>query len=132
MSLDGTKYTTDETRPNQPLHGRCRCIYLPETKSWKELGFDVDEQAEMKSEYKRWTERDLKTRKVLDYGETGDNFEEFFHTKTETWQNNAYGIKRSDYIRSGELKMIDNVNKATGDLYTLNYLENKHDLSDDN
>jgi len=41
--LDGKEYTKDETRPSVPQHYNCRCAYVPITKSFKEMGIDLEE-----------------------------------------------------------------------------------------
>ena len=46
-ALDGTTYENPEDAPQPPLHlGPCRCTLVPIVKSWKELGFDVEEVPE--------------------------------------------------------------------------------------
>lgn len=42
-AIDGKVYAPDEARPEVPQHMRCRCLYAPVTKSWRELGYDRDE-----------------------------------------------------------------------------------------
>lgn len=44
--LDGKVYGPDETRPEIPQHYNCRCLYVPVTKSWKEIGIDRAELPE--------------------------------------------------------------------------------------
>ena len=50
-ALDGTVYKLDEKKPQMPLHPRCRCIWLPETKTFRELGVDWDEIQETSRPY---------------------------------------------------------------------------------
>ena len=40
---DQKVYQVGESRPVLPAHWNCRCLYLPEVKSWRELGIDADE-----------------------------------------------------------------------------------------
>lgn len=44
-SLDGKIFYFNKGYPNYnyPLHPRCRCLFVPITKSWKELGLNVKE-----------------------------------------------------------------------------------------
>ncbi len=37
--LDGRFYAAGKARPSIPIHNRCRCVYVPQVKTWKELGF---------------------------------------------------------------------------------------------
>lgn len=41
--LDGKLYKADEPRPPLPQHWQCRCLYVPEAKTWRGLGMDIDE-----------------------------------------------------------------------------------------
>ena len=41
--LDGKEYALDEERPTLPLHWRCRCVYVPVVKTWRDRGIDADE-----------------------------------------------------------------------------------------
>lgn len=40
---DGKVYQVGKPRPPLPVHPRCRGVYVPVLKSWRELGFDEDE-----------------------------------------------------------------------------------------
>ncbi len=42
-SLDGVFYPAGQLRPSIPVHNRCRCVYVPQVKPWKELGFEFDD-----------------------------------------------------------------------------------------
>ena len=44
--LDGKLYKADEPRPPLPQHWQCRCLYVAEPKTWRELGVDMDELPE--------------------------------------------------------------------------------------
>lgn len=134
-SLDGTLYNKDESMPPIPLHSRCRCIKLPITKTQKEMG--IDNVDEMEDDYRRFTIRDLEknnyiinNRKVLQYGTTTENYADFQTNElNENQQNSAIGKTRADQIRSGYMTYDDNVNKKTGDLFTLKELEAKYNIN---
>lgn len=68
MALDGKKFPTVAQGPPCPLHPRCRCMYLPVTKTWKELGFG-DDIPEMNKQYKKWYDRD----QAKQYYQSGPN-----------------------------------------------------------
>lgn len=42
-AMDGKTYKLDDPKPSLPAHWRCRCLYLPITVTWRDLGIDVDE-----------------------------------------------------------------------------------------
>lgn len=64
--LDGKVYPLQEARPHPPMHPNCRCIYVPVTKSWEELGSKIkagevegarasmDGQVPGKVSYEKW------------------------------------------------------------------------------
>ena len=42
-SMDGKTYGLNDAKPSLPSHWRCRCIYMMQTATWRELGVDIDE-----------------------------------------------------------------------------------------
>jgi SPP1 gp7 family putative phage head morphogenesis protein len=40
---DGKFYELDDQRPTLPRHWQCRCVYIPVTKTWEQLGIDAPE-----------------------------------------------------------------------------------------
>jgi SPP1 gp7 family putative phage head morphogenesis protein len=43
-AMDGKRFKiNDPKRPRYPLHLNCRCRYVPVTRSWRDMGFDIDE-----------------------------------------------------------------------------------------
>ena len=42
-SMDGKTYGLNDPKPSLPSHWRCRCIYMMQTATWRELGVDIDE-----------------------------------------------------------------------------------------
>lgn len=42
-SMDGKTYGLNDAKPILPSHWRCRCLYLPISITWRELGIDMDE-----------------------------------------------------------------------------------------
>lgn len=43
---DGKTFALDAAKPTLPRHWRCRCIYTPISRTWRELGIDADEAPE--------------------------------------------------------------------------------------
>lgn len=133
-SLDGTKYKKDEAMPPIPLHSRCRCIKLPITLTWKEMG--IDNVDEMEDDYRRFTIRDLEknnyiinNRKVLSYGTSTEDYADFQKNElSKEQQDLAVGKTRAEWIRAGYMNYDDNVNKKTGELFTLDQLRKMHDI----
>lgn len=118
-ALDGDTWLTDDfSRPPCPLHVKCRCLLLPKTQSWRELGFDIDE---MDDEYKVWLRRDDKGR-LVEYGDTDDNFADWWKTRSKKYQDNVVGPVRAEMIRTGQIKFKDIVDNR-GNLILLKDLE---------
>lgn len=42
-SMDGKQYGLNDPKPSLPSHWRCRCLYLPVSVTWRDLGIDIDE-----------------------------------------------------------------------------------------
>ena len=42
-SLDGRFFPAGTPRIAIPVHNRCRCVYVPQFKSWKDLGIDIED-----------------------------------------------------------------------------------------
>ena len=120
FGLDGNRYRLDEERPDNPLHNRCRCLYMPVTTTWQELGLDIPE---MENEYRRWTERDLATRKILDYGTTDQTKEEWWFDKSKAWQDNSFGPTRAQMVRAKIIRIDDLSDRQTGEQRTVKELE---------
>lgn len=133
-ALDGTEYKKDEEMPPIPLHSRCRCIKMPITLTWKEMG--IDNVDEMENDYRRFTIRDLEknnyiinNRKVLNYGTTVNDYADFQAKElSEKQQISAIGKTRAEQITAGYMDYKDNVNKNTGELYTLDQLRKIHNI----
>ncbi len=126
MALDGQTYTSVDMGPTCPLHPRCRCMYVPVVKTWKELGFTAAETAPLK---KKWNIRDLDSkskevkpsRRVQQYGLTDGNYADWWKTRSKKFQDNALGPARAELVRSGAVDFKDIVDKH-GDLVQLEYM----------
>jgi len=119
IALDGKVWLVDsEDVPNCPLHIRCRCVLLPVTKTWVQLGFDIPE---MEKQYSPWFIKDEKGNKI-EKGRTDMSYHEWFASRGVEFQNNAIGPTRAQLVRDGKLKLVDLVDKQ-GNLITIDKLK---------
>lgn len=117
--LDGNEYKLDE-HPPIPLHPRCRCVLLPKTKSWSELGLDNEKINERLRAYSLRENKNIDKggrRKILDAGQVSDNdYGNWITKQSETIQIQTLGIKRYELLKSGKTSFNDLVDKKTGEL----------------
>lgn len=106
---------------NGILTSNCRCMLLPITKTWKDMGFDMQE---MNSNYRKWYERDEKGN-IFNRGETDKTYGEWWKEKGKEgekgkiFQNNAVGPTRANLLRDGFIEFGDLVDYENGDLVLL-------------
>jgi hypothetical protein len=120
MALDGNKYPSTDESPPCPLHPRCKCMLLPITKTWKELGFDIEE---MEPIYEKWYIRSP-GRKILQTGTINGNYAQWWGTRSKKFQDNAIGPTRANMVRADVIDFADIVDNQ-GNLITINELR-KH------
>jgi len=94
-SLDGKFWELGTFDLYIPAHPRCRCILTPVTKSWRELGFDVDElppgtRASMNGQVPSTM-----------------NYNQWFGTQSAFFQRNWLGNKRYELWKNGKLEFED-------------------------
>ena len=122
-SLDNSIYNLREGPPI-PLHPRCRCVKIPITVTFRELGIDIDEFEEIA---RPWTTRpDIPIgdggRNILTWGSHKGEYASWFDSRGEQFQKNVVGPKRLALIKSGNVKFKDLVDQQTGRLKTLKEL----------
>lgn len=123
--LDGTVYKEKEPRPPMPLHIRCRCVWLPELISWKQLGLDIPE---MEEAYRPYTIRPDKSigvggrRTIIEHGFYGEDYAEWMKTRSESFRRDLVGPRRLELLKSGQKDFKDLVDHQTGKLLTLQEL----------
>lgn len=118
--LDQRVYSKVDTRPPLPLHPNCRCVWTPETATWKELGLDVEE---MGRSYRPWAERAEGGRKKLAGGTFEGDFGDWWGKQSKAWQDKStVGPTRAALIREGKIGFDDLVEPSTGRLYTIKEL----------
>lgn len=124
-ALDGQIFTLD-TAPPIPLHPRCRCVLLPKTPTYQELGLDIDE---IQSSYRPYTMRGNKNidaggrRKILEVGFHDGDYSTWMAKRPESFQKNVLGPARFELYQSGKIQFNQFVNNVTGELYTLEELK---------
>lgn len=96
---------------NTPLGYRCRCIILPITKSYRELGLNIDEISPS-------------TRASMD-GQIAENasFTKWFKTKDKAFQEKYLGVKRFELFEAGKITLSQLVNQQ-GRTLTIKELNN--------
>jgi hypothetical protein len=119
--LDGKEYLYPEQPPECPLHPRCRCVLLPLTKTWKELGIPIDE---MEQVYRPYTQSDLDIHTgrggaITTQGFHQGSFSDLFPTLPPEQQIAIVGPGRYGLIKDGVISFDDLVDKTTGQVRLL-------------
>lgn len=110
---------------NGLVNKNCRCILLPVTPTFRELGLDIDEIEDV---YRPYVERAEKVigaggkRKLQQVGFHRGDYSDFFYTKSPDWQRKVVGPRRLELLETGRVDFKDLVDFSTGDLYTLDEL----------
>jgi len=117
-ALDGSTYPSVSKGPSCPLHPRCRCMYLPITKSWKDMGYDIEE---LEPIYNKWYIRSP-GRKILQKGTIDGNYADWWYTRSKKFQDNSMGPTRSELLRTRQIDFSDLVDKK-GNLILLNDMD---------
>lgn len=114
---DGAEYAVGEERPRLPSHARCRGMYTPLVKSWKDLGITgpaLEEAA------RPWVMREpgpigTGGRKILYAGTTKASFEGWWRSlSAEEKSMTPLGPVRTKLLESGAVKWDDLWDKRTG------------------
>ena len=91
-SLDGQEFELGKG-PRSPVHIGCRCLRAPVTKSWRELGFDIDELPPG-------------TRASMNGQVPGDmSYEQWLRRQPVSVQDDALGKSKGQLFRKGELPL---------------------------
>jgi SPP1 gp7 family putative phage head morphogenesis protein len=111
MALDGEKFELGKGTKT-PAHIGCRCVRVPVVKSWRELGFNVDEL-------------DPGTRASMD-GQVSatETYGSWLNKQTAAVQDDALGPARAKMFRDGDFNVKSFTNRA-GDELTLEQLRAK-------
>jgi len=108
--LDGRTFELND-HPPCPLHPRCRCVLTPVTKSYKELGLDVEEVKEGSRPYTKRTRYENidvgRRKKILSIGQHEGNYGSWFYKQGPKFQKDMVGPNRAKLIRTGEIDFDD-------------------------
>jgi len=120
MAYSGAQYELDGTpigdapdlNGGPPWHFNDRCVCVPITKTFKELGLNIDEPGA--------------STRASDEGQISGNttFDDFLKTKSEAYQDEMLGPGRADLWRNGKITLRDLVN-GKGRPLTLDELKAK-------
>ena len=114
---DGIEYGLHEEKPDLPCHPRCRCLYLPKTKSFRELGLNIDDLPEAE---RPWTIRkdgniDMGGKKIENVGQIKGTFKDWWESLSdEDKARTAIGPTRKVLLEDGKISWDDLVDKHTG------------------
>jgi SPP1 gp7 family putative phage head morphogenesis protein len=118
LALHGREFKIGEG-PETPKHIRCRCVRLPVTVTWRELGIDIDE---MQHELDRWVVRgregengEILVRGVHEGGKDPvlrvgryKNADAFWDSMSDAEKaSTSMGPGRTALLNSGDIKMAD-------------------------
>lgn len=122
-ALDGKIFKMGEG-PNIPLHCRCRCVALPQLKTWRELGLDRDELEPAIRPYTIRPDVNIDAggmRAIIESGRHQGDYASWFAKQGRAFQQNVVGPGRLELLDSGKIKFEDLVD-GTGSQRTLKEL----------
>jgi len=104
--LDGRVYPVNDDHIRPPLHNNCRCFLIPRTKSYRDLGLDIDELKEVARPYT------IKHGgKIGGGGNYDGTFEDWIFTQPKKYQLEVLGPNRLRLINEGKIKFQDLVDE---------------------
>ena len=122
-ALDGQEFEMGKG-PVIPKHPRCRCYPVWLTKTWRELGIDIDELEEAVRPYTVRPDQNIDAggrRTILESGFHQGNYAEWLMGRSEEVKLNALGPGRYELLKAGKIGFADLVD-GQGRLRTLKEL----------
>lgn len=119
--LDGNEYALNQ-HPPIPLHPRCRCVLIPITVTFKELGIDFDEIQEIARPFTMRPDKNIGKggRKILDVGfHRGGDYSSFFDQQSNDFQLKMLGPRRFELYDSRIAAFKDFTDPQTGRFFNL-------------
>lgn len=123
-ALDGQQFTLDD-HPPVPLHPNCRCLLLPVTKSWQELGIPLPELEDAVRPYTMRPPENIDAggrRTILETGFHRGDYAAWFEKQSAGFQKNVLGPRRYELWARGDLSFKDLVDRD-GNMLTLKQLQ---------
>lgn len=113
---DGKTFALAEAKPTLPRHWRCRCIYAPLSRTWRDLGIDTDEAQEaerpaVKHDARTVHHRDGSTStdfKVREVEHTTETYNEWLTRQLDedpVFVRQVLGKTRFELFKAGKLKL---------------------------
>lgn len=105
-----------ENKPQPIFHLKCRCVVVPVTKSWQELGFDfsevpqgmraaMDGQVPESMDYMSWLKRQSEAVQIQALGQS----------RWELWKSGKVEI--SEFVGSGQILTLEQIRGLEGDIF---------------
>jgi hypothetical protein len=110
---------------NWTIASNCRCMWLPELVTWRELGINMNEMEEVYRPYTMRPDKNIGvggTRTIEEVGFHQGSYSTFFDKQSRAFQLNAVGPGRLELLESGKVQFGDLVTRG-GKLRTLKELE---------
>lgn len=118
--LDGHSYKNGEQHPPMPRHFGCRCVFVPQPKSFRDIGLDMDDiEAVRRFNIREEGNLATKHRRVLDTVAMKGNYADWWATLPPNLQAQSIGDVRAGLIREGKLSWKNLVDYKTGRYYSL-------------
>jgi len=108
-SLDGQVFELGRG-PNIPLHARCRCVAIPVTKTWRELGIDRDEIEQAVRPYTIRPDQNIDAggmRTIIESGRHQGDYGTWWAKQDRAFRVNAVGPGRFELLESGKVSFGD-------------------------
>ena len=118
--LDGVEFGI-KSHPPCPLHPRCRCLLLPVTKSYRELGLDIEEIQKVYRPTRIADTLKKGGKDKIDFLQ--GNYEDFYLKQSIEFQSNVVGPVRASMIAGGQISFSDLVDRKTGALVPISQLK---------
>ena len=123
--LDGNIYPKNN-HPLCPIHPRCRCTLLPVTKTFKELGLNINEVEQVHRPYTIRQNKNIDAggrRRIREVGQHQGSYADWYETRSPRTQMNIVGPNRKRMIDRGDIDFKDLVDPMTGRVLTLQELD---------
>ncbi len=111
-----TEYLWEDKKPGLIAHPRCRCLWLPLVKSYRELGLDLDDLERAARPYvvREDGNVDVGGRKILYAGTSKEDFGGWRKRLPYNEQIKSVGPIRTKLLNEGKISWGDLVDKSTG------------------